>query len=168
VVTLDRRKLVAPVFAQAAAFVVVLAIGGFTHHGGTVPTPGPTPGLTHSASPRASSTTPNATRGQAAKLTVKVLEQGTPGLSVAGSEVKVLRNGTTSAVASGPLNAALEFAANGPAGEYQVCVKPPSGWTSAVKNTHLFHGFICLLTAVGSAPQAVTFQLTPPSTRAGA
>ena len=166
-VTLDRSKLVAPVFAQAAAFVVVLAIGGFTHHGGTVPTPGPTPGLTHSASPRASSTTPNATKGQAAKLTVKVVEQNTDGVSLTGSEVKVLRNGTLTAVASGTLNAALEFAANMTAGEYEVCVKPPIGWTSAIKNTHLVHGYICSVTAVGSAPQAVTFQLTPPSTQAG-
>ena len=165
-VTLDRRKLVAPVFAQAAAFVVVLAIGGFTHHTGTTPTPGPT--STHSAAPRASSTTPNATKGQAAKLTVKVVEQDTPGLSVAGSEVQVLRNGTLTTVASGLLNTAQEFAANVPAGEYEVCVKPPSGWTSAIKNTHPFRGFICLPTAVGSAPQAVTFQLTPPSTQARA
>jgi hypothetical protein len=164
VVTLDRSKLVAPVFAQAAAFAVVLVIGGLTHHGGTGPTPGPT----HSASPRASSTTPTATKGQAAKLTVKVLQQGTPGLSVAGSAVKVLRNGTLTAVASGSLTTELDFAANVPAGDYQVCVKPPAGWTSTTRDTHPLHGFICLLTAVGSAPQAVTFQLTPPSTRAGA
>ncbi len=31
-VMLDRRKLAAPLFAQAAAFVAVLVIGGFTGH----------------------------------------------------------------------------------------------------------------------------------------
>lgn len=161
-VTLDRRKLVAPVFAQAAAFVVVLVIGGFTHHSGTTPATGPTAAPTHSASP--SATAPNATQ---AKLTVRVAEQGAPGVSVAGSEVKVLRNGTVNAVASGTLNAALEFAANVPAGEYDVCVKPPIGWTSATRNTHLLHGYICSVTAVASAPQAVTLALAPPSTQAG-
>ena len=34
-VMLDRRKLAAPLFAQAAAFVVVLVIGGFTGHAKT-------------------------------------------------------------------------------------------------------------------------------------
>jgi hypothetical protein len=165
VVTLDRRKLVAPVLAQAAAFVVVLVIGGFTHHSGTTPTTGPTSGPTHSASP--SATAPNSAKGQAAKLTVKVAEQGAPGVSVAGSEVKVLRNGTLTAVASGTLNAALEFAANVPAGEYEVCVKPPIGWTSATRNTHLLHGYICSVTAVASAPQAVMLSLAPPNTQAG-
>jgi hypothetical protein len=169
VVTLDRRKLAAPVAAQAAAFVVVLVIGGVTHHDTKTPAPAPT----HSAAPTsaapasARATTPNATKAQAAKLTVKVVEQGTDGLSLAGSEVKVLRNGTLTAVASGTLNAALDFAANMTAGEYEVCVKPPIGWTSAIKNTHLVHGYICSVTAVGSAPLAVTFQLTPPTTQAG-
>jgi len=164
VVTLDRSKLVAPVVAQAAAFVVVLAIGGFTHHGGKAPATGPASGPTRSASARASSTTPNL----AAKLTVKVLQQNAPGLTAAGSAVRVLRNGTLTAVASGALNTTLEFAANVPPGDYQVCVKPPAGWTGATRNTHPLHGFLCSLTAVSSAPQTVTFQLTPPTTKAGA
>lgn len=165
-VTLDRSKLVAPVVAQAAAFVVVLAIGGFTHHGGTAPATGPTSGPTRSASPRATSTAP--AKDQAAKLTVQVLQQGAPGLSVAGSVVKVLQNGTLTTVASGTLNTTLEFAANVSAGDYQVCVKPPAGWTSVTRNTHPLHGFLCSLTAVSSAPRTVTFQLTPPATKAGA
>jgi hypothetical protein len=171
VVTLDRRKLAAPVAAQAAAFVVVLVIGGVTHHGAKTPAPAPAPSTTSASpgatTPSARATTPNAAKAQAAKLTVKVVEQGTDGLSLAGSEVKVLRNGTLTAVASGTLNTALDFAANMTAGEYEVCVKPPIGWTSAIKNTHLVHGYICSVTAVGSAPVAVTFQLTPPSTQAG-
>jgi len=162
-----RSKLVGPVVAQAAAFVVVLAIGGFTHHGGTAPGTGPTSGPTRTASTPARPTTPNATKGQAAKLTVQVLAPGAPGVTAAGSAVRVLRNGTLTAVASGALNTTLEFAANVPAGDYQVCVKPPAGWTSATRNTHPLHGFLCSLIVLSSAPRTVTFQLTPP-VKAGA
>ncbi len=165
-VTLDRRKLAAPVAAQATAFVVVLVIGGVTHHGAKTPVPGPAR-TAASTTPSARSITPSATKDQAAKLTVQVVERGPGGLSLAASDVKVLRNGTLTAVASGTLDAALEFAANMPAGAYEVCVKPPVGWTSAIKNTQLVHGYICSVTTVGPAPQAVTFQLSPPGTQAG-
>ncbi len=58
-VTIDRSKLAAPVIAQAAAFVVVLVIGGFTGHSSKSP---PTPALTRQASPSASSGTPAAAK----------------------------------------------------------------------------------------------------------
>jgi hypothetical protein len=169
VVTLDRRKLAAPVVAQAAAFVVVLVIGIFNGHTTKTPTPGPT----HSASPgarpsaSASSTAPAATKDQGTKLTVTVVENSAGGLDVADSQVRVLRNGTTVVVASGTLNAARKFATNLPAGEYEVCVNPV-GWVSAVPGTHLDHGFICSPTAIGSAPQAVTFHVVPKTTQAAA
>ena len=102
-VMLDRRMLAAPLFAQAAAFVVVLVIGGFTGHAKT--TPGPGSGVTPSAS-----ASPSATKGPALKLTVKVVEEGTDGLSVSGSQVNVLENGTLASAVSGTLNSALEFA----------------------------------------------------------
>jgi hypothetical protein len=164
VVTPDRRKLIAPVFAQAAAFVVVLVIGGFTHHGGS-----PTPAPTHSTSPspRLTTSAPPTPAGTKTKLTVKVREEGTTGGSVAGSKVEVLGSTTLAVAASGVLNANLELTTNVPAGNYEVCVNAPTGWTSAVKNTHLFRG-ICTPTTVASAPQTVTFQLIPPSPRAGA
>lgn len=168
-VTLDRRKLAAPVVAQAAAFVVVLVIGIFNGHTTKTPTPGPT----HSASPgarpsaSASSTAPAATKDQGTKLTVTVVENSAGGLDVADSQVRVLRNGTTVVVASGTLNAARKFATNLPAGEYEVCVNPV-GWVSAVPGTHLDHGFICSPTAIGSAPQAVTFHVVPKTTQAAA
>ena len=168
-VTLDRRKLAAPVVAQAAAFVVVLVIGIFNGHTTKTPTPGPT----HSASPgarpsaSASSTAPAATKDQGTKLTVTVVENSADGLSVADSQVQVFRNGTTAAVASGTLNTARKFATNLPAGEYEVCVNPV-GWVSAVPGTHLDHGFICSPTAIGSAPQSVTFHVVPKTTQATA
>ena len=169
-VTLDRRKLAAPVAAQAAAFVVVLVIGIFNGHTTKTPAPGPT----HSASPgarppapAAGSSSPAAAKGQGVKLTVTVDEEMAGGLSVAGSQVRVLRNGTTVVLASGTLNAAREFATNLPAGKYEVCVNPV-GWISAVPGTHLIHGFICSPATVGSAPESVTFHVVPKTTQAAA
>ena len=171
-VTLDRRKLAAPVAAQAAAFVVVLVIGIF--HGHTTKPPAPAP--THSASPSARPTAPAAgssspaaakDEGEGAKLTVTVAEEAAGGLSVAGSQVRVLRDGTTVVIASGTLNTAREFATNLPAGEYEVCVNPV-GWISAVPGTQLSHGFICSPATVGSAPQSVTFHVVPKTTQAAA
>ena len=169
-VTLDRRKLAAPVVAQAAAFVVVLVIGIFNGHTTKTPPP-PAPAPTRSASPGArppaSSTSPAAAKNQGTKLTVTVVENSAGGLSVADSQVQVLRNGKTAVVASGTLNTARKFATNLPAGEYEVCVNPV-GWVSAVPGTHLDHGFICSPTAIGSAPQSVTFHVVPKTTQATA
>ena len=172
-VTLDRRKLAAPLFAQAAAFVAVLVIGGFTGHGSTrTPTVTSTftPSVTSTPSPVAS---PSATassvasKGPALKLTVKVTQDGDVGLSVAGSQVNVLRDGSLTSVASGALNPALEFATNVPAGQYQVCIDPPIGWGSAVRGTHLLGGWICSSADLRTAPQLVTFRLIPQIPQAG-
>jgi hypothetical protein len=170
VVTLDRRKLAAPVVAQAAAFVVVLVIGIFNGHTAKTPAPGPTRSASPGArppAPAASSSSPPAVKDQGTKLTVTVVEDSAGGLSVADSQVRVLRNGTTTVVASGALNTARKFATNLPAGEYEVCVNP-IGWVSAVPGTHLDHGFICSPTAIGSAPQSVTFHVVPKTTQAAA
>jgi hypothetical protein len=156
VVMLDRRKLAAPLFAQAAAFVVVLVIGGFTGHAKTPSGTGP--GATPSAGTR---TSPSASKGPAVKLTVKVVEEGTGGRSVAGSPVNVLPDGTLTSVVSGTLNSALEFAANVAAGPYQVCIRPSAGWGSVVPATHVLAGWICSAADVRTAPQLVTFRLSP-------
>ncbi len=155
-VMLDRRKLAAPLFAQAGAFVAVLVIGGFTGHAST------TSGPVHAATPSASaSTSASATKGPAHKLTVKVTEEGTNGLSVSGSQVNVLADGTLTSVVSGTLNSALEFAANVPAGQYQVCVDAPIGWSSAVRTTQVLAGWICSAADVRTGSALVTFRLTP-------
>jgi hypothetical protein len=165
VVTVDRRKLAAPVLAQAAAFVVVLVIGGFTGHSAKPTTPAhqssPSASTGAKTTASASSTSPDVTAGHGAKLTVKVVEDGTDGLSVSGSEVKVLQSTTLNTVASGTLSSALEFAANLPAGTYQVCVKPPIGWGSSTKGTHIINGYICGPAQVGSAPVSLTYHVTP-------
>ena len=152
----DRRKLAAPLFAQAGAFIAVLVIGGFTGHAST------TSGPAHGATPGATaSTSASATKGPAHKLTVKVTEEGTNGLSVSGSQVNVLADATLTSVVSGTLNPALEFAANVPAGQYQVCVDAPIGWASAAGTTHVLAGWICSAADVRTGSALVTFRLTP-------
>ena len=155
-VMLDRRKLAATLFALAAGFVAVLIIGAFTGHGST------TSGSAHQATPSPPASTgasPTATRGPAVKLTVRAVAQGSAASGVVGSQVKVLQNGTLTSVAEGHLNSALEWAANVPAGQYQVCINPP-GWASAVRNTQPLGPWICSAADVRAAPQRVTFRLT--------
>jgi hypothetical protein len=157
VVTVDRRKLAAPLFAQAAAFVVVLVIGGFTGHT-SPPSPGPGPGGTQA--PTASASASSAlSKGAALKLTVKVIKDG-DGLPLPGSQVNVLQTGTLTSVVTGTLNSALEFASNVPAGQYQVCIDPPIGWGSRVRTTHVLAGWICSPADLRTSPQLVTFRLS--------
>jgi hypothetical protein len=157
----DRAKLAAPLFAQAAAFVVVLVIGGFAGHAPKPPAPAP-----GTATPSARTPAP-VTREAGPKLTVRVVQQNADGVSVSGSEVKVLQNGSLTSVASGPLNQALQFAANVPAGQYQVCINPPIGWGSAVRSTAVLGGWICTATDVGASPASVTFRLALQAPQAG-
>ena len=156
-VTVDRRKLAAPLFAQAAAFVVVLVIGGFTGHAKTpAPGPGGTPAPTATtATPTASSAS---SKGAALKLTVRVIKDG-DGLPLPGTQVNVLQTGTLTSVVTGTLNPALEFASNVPAGQYQVCIQPPIGWGSQVRTTHVLAGWICSPADLRTSPQLVTFRL---------
>ena len=157
---LDRRKLAAPLFAQAAAFVAVLVIGGFTGHSSTKAAPpsgsGQTAGPTATATASPSSAS---SKGAALKLTVKVIKTG-DGLPLPGSQVNVLQNDTLASVMTGTLNSALEFAANVPAGQYEVCINPPIGWESRVRATHELAGWICSAADLRTSPQLVTFRLT--------
>jgi hypothetical protein len=159
VVTVDRRKLAAPLFAQAAAFVVVLVIGGFTGHAKT-PSPAPGPGGTQGPTATATPTPASASsKGVALKLTVKVIKDG-DGLPLPGTQVNVLQTGTLTSVVTGTLNPALEFASNVPAGQYQVCIQPPPGWDSTVRTTHVLAGWICSPADLRTSPQLVTFRLS--------
>jgi hypothetical protein len=158
VVTVDRRKLAAPLFAQAAAFVVVLVIGGFTGHAKT-PAPAPGPGGTQGPAATATPTPSSASsKGVALKLTVKVIKDG-DGLPLPGTQVNVLQTGTLTSVVTGTLNPGLEFASNVPAGQYQVCIQPPIGWGSKVRTTHVLAGWICSPADLRTSPQLVTFRL---------
>jgi hypothetical protein len=157
VVMLDRRKLAAPLFAQAAAFVAVLVIGGLTGHSSGKSAPAPTTGRTPAPSVTASASSASS-QGAALKLTVQVTKDG-DGLPLPGSQVNVLQNGTLASVMTGTLNSALEFAANVPAGQYQVCIEPPIGWESRVRTTHVLAGWICSPADLRTSPQLVTFRL---------
>jgi hypothetical protein len=176
---LDRRKLAVPLFAQAGAFVVVLVIGGFTGHAAPKPHPGSqgTPGTAVAASPSNTASpsgtgSPAADKGPAVKLSVKVTERGTNGLSeagdtIAGSQVRVLQTGSLASVASGILSSAQDYAANVPAGQYQVCIDPPIGWGSEVRSTQALAGWICSAADLRKGPQVVTFRLIPQIPQAG-
>jgi hypothetical protein len=162
VVTVDRRKLAAPLFAQAAAFVVVLVIGGFTGHSSKTPSPGPTPGPGGTQAPTATVTataSSASSKAAALKLTVKVIKDG-EGFPLPGTKVNVLQTGTLSSVATGALNQALEFASNVAAGQYQVCIQPPVGWVSRVRTPRVLPGWICSPADLRRSPQQVTFRLT--------
>ena len=159
-VNLDRRKLAAPLFAQAAAFVVVLVSGGFTGHAAKTPSPAPGPGGTQAPAATATATASSASsKGAALKLTVKVIKDG-DGLPLPGTQVNVLQTGTLTSVVTGTLNSALEFASNVPTGQYQVCIQPPVGWGSRVRTTHVLAGWICSPADVRTSPQLVTFRLS--------
>ena len=171
---LDRRKLAVPLFAQAGAFVVVLVIGGFTGHAAPKPPQG-TPGTAVTASPGGTASPSGsqaADKGPAVKLSVKVTERGTNGLSeagdtIAGSQVRVLQTGSLASVASGTLSPAQDYAANVPAGQYQVCIDPPIGWGSEVRSTQALAGWICSAADLRKGPQVVTFRLIPQIPQAG-
>jgi hypothetical protein len=166
VVNLDRRKLAAPLFAQAAAFVVVLVIGGFTGHAKT-PSPAPGPGGTRAPTVTFTPTASSApSKGAALKLTVRVIKDG-DGLPLPGTQVNVLQTGTLTSVVTGTLNPALEFASNVPAGQYQVCIQPPIGWGSKVRTTHVLAGWICSPADLRTSPQLVTFRLGSPVPQVG-
>ena len=159
-VTVDRRKLAVPLFAQASAFVVVLVIGGFTGHAAKTPSPAPGPGGTQAPAATATATASSASsKGAALKLTVKVIKDG-DGLPLPGSQVNVLQTGTLTSVVTGTLNSALEFASNVLAGQYQVCIDPPPGWGSKVRTTHVLAGWICSPADLRTSPQLVTFRLS--------
>lgn len=155
-VMFDRRKLAAPLFAQATAFVAVLIIGGFTGHAATTTTPVP---VRSTSGPGAIASSP-AAKGPAIKLTVRVVRQGDQ-LILAGSPVRVLQDDSLASVASGSLNQSLEYAANVPAGQYQVCVDPPIGWESAVRGTQVLAGWVCSAADLRAGPRLVTFRLSP-------
>jgi len=159
VVTVDRRKLAAPLFAQAAAFVVVLVIGGFTGHSKS-PSPAPGPSGTQAPTATATATASSASSKAAAlKLTVKVIKDG-EGFPLPGTKVNVLQTGSLTSVVTGALNQSLEFASNVSAGQYQVCIQPPVGWVSRVRTPRVLPGWICSPADMRTSPQLVTFRLS--------
>jgi hypothetical protein len=161
VVMLDRRRLAAPLFAQAGAFVVVLIIGGFTGHsssGSAASTT--TPAASPSIPGEASATVPTGA-GQGSKLTVRVEGTAATGTVLAGTKVNVLQSSTLASAATGTLNAHLEFAVTVPAGSYQVCLSPATGTGTAIQGNSIVAGWVCRPVQVGAGPKQVLFPLAP-------
>jgi hypothetical protein len=165
VVMPDRRKLAAPLFAQAAAFVAVLVIGGFTGHS-TKAAPSSGPGQTAGPTGATATASSASSKGAGLKLTVRVIKNG-DGLPLPGSQVTVLQNDTLASAITGTLNSALGFAANVPAGQYQVCINPPIGWENRVRSMNALAGWICSPADLRTSPQLVTFRLTSQVSRVG-
>jgi hypothetical protein len=174
----DRRN--APVFAAAAAFVLVLVFGKLIDSPSSTPSPNPSGSLKPTAtssspspSPKASSTgghvaTPT-TPPALIPLTVEVTElasaaAGPPVLSISGKVLSEERNAT--AVASGTLSPEGETGTNflwtpSPrlaAGSYQVCLQPPTGTTFVGHNTGALPGWFC--TKVPLAPDSLPVMFT--------
>jgi hypothetical protein len=160
VVTLDRRRLAAPLFAQAGAFVVVLIVGGFTGHSSGPAVSTTTPGASPSIAGRATATVPTGA-GQGSKLTVKVGGPAATSTALAGTKVKVLQSGTLASAATGTLNTHLELAVTVPPGSYQVCLSPVAGVGSVIQGSSTLAGWICRPVQVGAGPQQVLFPLAP-------
>jgi hypothetical protein len=168
----DRRN--APVFAAAAAFVLVLVFGKLIGSNSPAPSPNPsgspTPTSSFSPSPKASSTgghvattptsstTPTATTSPAlTPLTVQVTEEASAasGVPVLDIPVQVLSEKRNAApVVNGTLPPAgvtsFQLTLHLASGTYQVCVQPPTGTRFVGRNTGVLPGWFC--TKVGLVP----------------
>jgi hypothetical protein len=181
VVYLDRRKLTAPVLAQAAAFVAVLAIGVLTGHSGGTPHSGPTRSI--GATPHNSFTSPhvsvtsqgNSPTAQSTELTVLIDKVDGFGLTMPSVAVEVLEDDRAlTPVASTSVNpsvagTSMEQMESVPAGHtYQVCVQqPPQDWMFTDHNTDAVPGWDCTTVEAGPQAETVTFHLKHRSTNPG-
>jgi hypothetical protein len=170
----DRRN--APVFAAAAAFVLVLVFGKLLGSNSPIPNPNPsgsptpTPTSSSSPSPKASSsgghvgtipTTPPAL----VQLTVEVTEQAgaTSGVPQA-IPVQVLSEKRHATPVIGTLfpeanGTNLQWTTSLAAGTYQVCVQPPTGTKFVGPNIDVKSGFSCTVVRLATGSPPVVFTL---------
>ena len=169
----DRIRVLAPVSGQVAAFAAVLVLGLVFGHRASSPHPRISPSPTRSRS--ASSTPIPTVPGPAGKLRV------TASKPAAGDPVAVLNALTPSHRELGKIGADGHFSAQVPLGSYLVCLAVQKGYaigSSKMQVTgsqsatsislralppgvHLPGGpWQCVTTQVGSAPMAMTFDLT--------
>jgi hypothetical protein len=164
---LDRRKLAAPVLAQAVSFVVVLVIGGLTGHSTPQGPPPASPSPHVSASPPASATPSGGAKEHQSVLTVQVpIEVATGGI-VPQIPVRVLDSRPPASVAAGTLTPNVQDTQLGwskplPAGTYQVCAQAPAGLRFTERSTGALPGWTCTVASVAPGSQTlVTFHLAP-------
>jgi hypothetical protein len=158
----DRRKLAAPVLAQAASFVVVLVIGGFAGHSGT-PKTNPTPTPTRSSPAPPASASPSQGKGQQPELTVEVPTTGGIPLDI---PVTVLDETARHVVATGILAPSAQSTGLSwtdrslRPGTYQVCAEPSTRVRFTDRGDGARPGWVCTpvtVTADGQPP--VVFHL---------
>ena len=162
----DRKRLVALVLAQCAAFTAVLILAAFTGHGPSTIKPGrtttPSPSASpHTSSPSASSDVP---------FTVTAIATP-PSSKFQNTQVVTYDAATTEKIASasrplGSDNSASETVSAKDHG-YLVCLSPPPGWKST-GDTFLFQGWTCVyLPAVTGQPVSFTFRAASSPTPGG-
>jgi hypothetical protein len=178
----DRRN--APIFAAAAAFVLVLAFGKLFSAKSASPIPNPsatataTPAATPTMTPASSSSSPTAQPSSPQghpgtaqiKLTVQATEfaNATGGVPVTGIPVEVAQNKRNGAIVGEPSSLVPEnvqdtsfmWATNLPAATYQVCIQPPSGTkVTDLHNTDAQPGWFCTKFTLAPGSALVTFNL---------
>jgi hypothetical protein len=151
----DRRKLAAPVLAQAASFVVVLLIGGFTGHSPAPARPAPTtPASAHVG----------ATGHQSGVIVEIPLSAATGGVALS-IPVKILGTAALTTTAEGTpspnaQDTQLDLDEPLPAGTYQVCAQPSGGLRFTDRNTGVMPGWDCMVATVAADRQTpVIFHL---------
>jgi len=80
-----------------------------------------------------------------------------------GSTVAVLNATTLRPVVTNHLNSHNSYAIRVPLHSYLVCLRPPTGWRSALSESVSLGGWICVSKHIGPGGATVTFSLVPPS-----
>jgi hypothetical protein len=167
----DRKRLVALVLAQCAAFAAVLILAAFTGHGPSTAKPGPTttPGSSsgpHTSSPPASpspSASPHTSSPSAVQFTVTA--KATPSSSkFQNTPVVTYDAGTLKQVVSGRLgsNNSVTETVQAEDHAYLVCLSPPQGWKST-GDTFLLDESICKYLPPAATERTVSFTFQPVS-----
>ena len=162
----DRKRLVALVLAQCAAFAAVLILAAFTGHGPSATTPGPTTTPGPSPSPHTSSPSTSSTSSTSTDVNFTVTAIAKPPSSKFHITRVVTYDAATKeqiASASRPLGSDNSASERVPAKDhgYLVCLSPPQGW-EPTGETFLFQKLTCVyLPAVTDEPVSFEFRAAP-------
>ena len=143
----DRKRLVALVLAQCAAFAAVLILAAFTGHGPSMIKPGRTTTPSPSSSPHTSSSSSRRLASPSGvQFTVAAIATPPSG-KFQNTPVVTYDAATTEKIASAsrPLGSDNSASETVPAKDhgYLVCLSPPPGW-KPTGDTFLFQGWTCV------------------------
>ena len=177
----DRRN--APIFAAAAAFVLVLAFGKLFGSSSGSPIPNPSASATPTPTATSSSSSPTAqptstgpkvgtvptTPSALTKLTVQATASAgaTSGVPITDIPVEVAQDKRHGEIVAqgilapeGVQDTSFMWAMNLPAATYQVCVQPPVGTRVAgLSNSGAQQGWFCTKFRLAPGSTLVTFNL---------